>query len=185
MYLHHLYGYSGCILTFPGELFIGIVAGGGQEKTHPIVFGNVALWAGQADPNACYKAAQIQQLNFPRVTSIGSLPPKTLGKSRVPPQSPRRDPAEPSETPAEPSERQISSESLAEGCAPRMVTLQNFRSKDFRIFASAGASRHKEFGSGVAQPPQSQNRATFRALCSRARVHNLNSPTLFQEKPSE
>ena len=31
-----------------------------------------------------------------------------------------------SETPAEPSERQISSESLAEGCAPRMVTLRNF-----------------------------------------------------------
>ena len=27
---------------------------------------------------------------FPRVTSIGTLPPKTLGKSRVPPQRPRR-----------------------------------------------------------------------------------------------
>ena len=68
---------------------------------------------------------------FPRVTSIGSLPPQTLGRSRGPPQSP----AEPSERPpqnrrrdpAEPSERQISSESLAEGCAPRMVTLRNFR----------------------------------------------------------
>ena len=35
---------------------------------------------------------------------------------------------EPSETPAEPSEMEISSESLAEGCAPRMVTLRNFRS---------------------------------------------------------
>ena len=51
------------------------------------------------------------------------------------PAEPRRDPAEPSErprralgeTPAEPSERQISSESLAEGCAPRMVTLRNFK----------------------------------------------------------
>ena len=51
------------------------------------------------------------------------------------PAEPRRDPVEPSErprralgeTPAEPSERQISSESLAEGCAPRMVTLRNFR----------------------------------------------------------
>ena len=51
---------------------------------------------------------------------------------------PRRDPAEPSErprtalgkTPTEPSERQISSESLAEGCAPRMVTLRNFRSSE-------------------------------------------------------
>ena len=43
-------------------------------------------------------------------------------------------PAEPFwETPAEPSERQISSESLAEGCAPRMVTLRNFR-KWFRRF---------------------------------------------------
>ena len=63
---------------------------------------------------------------------VSTLPPETLGKSR----GPRRDPAEPSErprgalggTPAEPSERQISSESLAEGCAPRMVTLRNFRS---------------------------------------------------------
>ena len=67
--------------------------------------------------------------------------PETLGKSHVPlenpaetPQSPRRDPAEPSqrprgalsETPAEPSQRQISSASLAEGCAPQMVTLWNF-----------------------------------------------------------
>ena len=51
------------------------------------------------------------------------------------PAEPRRDPAEPSErprrargeTPAEPFERQISSESLAEGCAPRVVTLRNFR----------------------------------------------------------
>ena len=47
---------------------------------------------------------KIQQ--FRRVTSVGSLPPKTLGKSRGPPQNPaetpqnpRRDPAEPSETP--------------------------------------------------------------------------------------
>ena len=61
--------------------------------------------------------------------------PETLGKSRAPPAEPRRDPAEPSErprgalseTPAEPSERQISLESLAEGCAPRMVTLRNFK----------------------------------------------------------
>ena len=51
------------------------------------------------------------------------------------PAEPRRDPAELSErprgalseNPAEPSERQISSESLAEGCAPRMVTLRNFK----------------------------------------------------------
>ena len=78
---------------------------------------------------------------FPRVTSIGSLPPKTLGKSRRPPQNPRDPPktlAEPrrtlGETPhdprrdlAEASEGQISSESLAEGCAPRKVTLRNFR----------------------------------------------------------
>ena len=51
------------------------------------------------------------------------------------PAEPRRDPAEPSErprgalseTPAEPSERRISSESLAEGCTPRMVTLRNLK----------------------------------------------------------
>ena len=73
---------------------------------------------------------------FPRVTNIGSLPPKTLRKSRGPPQNraePRRalgeTPAEPSETQRPPQSplRQISSESLAEGCAPRMVTLLNFR----------------------------------------------------------
>ena len=53
--------------------------------------------------------------------------------------NPQRDPAEPSErpgTPAEASERQISSGSLAEGCAPRMVTLRNFRmqTRHFRRF---------------------------------------------------
>ena len=65
-----------------------------------------------------------------RVTTPGN--PRKI--PRTPPE-PRRDPAEPpqrprralGETPAEPSERQISSESLAEGCAPRMVTLRNFR----------------------------------------------------------
>ena len=72
--------------------------------------------------------SKVQQ--FPRVTSIGSLPRKisrtpaeprrTLGET----QSPRR-----ALWDAEPSERQISSESLAEGCAPRMVTLRNFRSE--------------------------------------------------------
>ena len=46
-------------------------------------------------------------------------PRRALGET---PQSPRRDPAEP-------SERQISSESLVEGCAPRMVTLWNFRNR--------------------------------------------------------
>ena len=58
------------------------------------------------------------------------------------PAEPRRDPTEPSErprgalpeTPAEPSERQISSESLAEGCAPRMVTLRNFKMWRFPIW---------------------------------------------------
>ena len=76
----------------------------------------------------------IQQ--FARVTSIGSLPPKALGKSCGAPQSPaetpqnpRRDPAEPSERPPQsPLRGKISSESLAEGCATRMVTLRNFRS---------------------------------------------------------
>ena len=37
--------------------------------------------------------------------------------------SPRKAPQNPRRDPAEPSERQISSESLAEGCGPRMVTL--------------------------------------------------------------
>ena len=41
---------------------------------------------------------------FPRVTSIGSLPPKTLGKSREPPQNPGEPRRTLGETP-EPSER--------------------------------------------------------------------------------
>ena len=42
---------------------------------------------------------------FPRVTSIGSLPPKTLGKSRGPLQNPAETPRNPRRDPAEPSER--------------------------------------------------------------------------------
>ena len=68
-------------------------------------------------------------------SSRGSQAQGHSRKTSENPADPRRDPAEPSErprralseTPAEPSERQISSESLAEGCAPRMVTLRNFR----------------------------------------------------------
>ena len=45
----------------------------------------------------------IQQ--FRRVTSIGSQPPKTLGKSHGPPQSPAETPQNPRRDPAEPSER--------------------------------------------------------------------------------
>ena len=58
---------------------------------------------------------------FPRVTRIGSLPPKTRGKSRGPPQSPAETPQNPRRDPAEPSESQISSGTLAEGCAPPLV----------------------------------------------------------------
>ena len=101
---------------------------------------------------ACYRAPEPQNpentKNYEKKKKAESQPPtvpeghkhrvatpENLGKSRGPPQNPRRDPAEPSqrprralgETPAEPSERQISSESLAEGCAPRMVTLRNFK----------------------------------------------------------
>ena len=62
-------------------------------------------------------------------------PETSLENPVVGPFFPSGDPAEPSErprgalseTPAEPSERPISSESLAEGCAPRMVTLRNFK----------------------------------------------------------
>ena len=47
--------------------------------------------------------ARLQQ--FSRVTSIGSLPPKNLGKSRGPPQNFCRTPQNPRRVPAEPSER--------------------------------------------------------------------------------
>ena len=54
----------------------------------------------------------------------------TLGKCRGPPQNPTEPCGFLGETPEEasknPSERQISSESLAEGCAPRIVTLRKF-----------------------------------------------------------
>ena len=63
---------------------------------------------------------------FPKVTCIGSLPSKNPSK---------RDPCKNLQSPAErprrglgePSERQMSSENLWEGCAPRMVTLLIFR----------------------------------------------------------
>ena len=60
--------------------------------------------------------------------------PRTSAEPRRAPQNPpsRRDPAEP-----EPSERQISSESLAEGCAPRMVTIRNFRRQMFTFSVCA------------------------------------------------
>ena len=53
--------------------------------------------------------------------------PRTPAEPRGAPQNPERTRGALGETPAEPSERQISSESLAEGCAPRTVTLRNFR----------------------------------------------------------
>ena len=51
---------------------------------------------------------------------MGSLPPKTSENPAGPrrtPQNPAETPQNPRRDPAEPSERQISSESLAEGCA--------------------------------------------------------------------
>ena len=69
---------------------------------------------------------------FPRVTSIGSIPPKNLGESRGPSERLRRTLGETvqsplREPPQSPQRGKISSESLAEGCAPRMLTLRNFR----------------------------------------------------------
>ena len=56
----------------------------------------------------------------------------TTSENLVDPRKALQSPAEPSQRPPaaafeNPSERRISSESLAEGCASRMVTLQNFR----------------------------------------------------------
>ena len=61
--------------------------------------------------------------------------PETLGKSRGPPQSPAETPQNPRRDPAEPPERPPQSplrgkfprRASQEGCAPRMVTLRNFR----------------------------------------------------------
>ena len=83
------------------------------------------------------KSPTVREGHKHRVTT-----PENPRKIPLTPAEPRRDPAGPSErlggalseTPAEPFERQISSESLAEGCAPRMVTLRNFRkiTRDFK-----------------------------------------------------
>ena len=80
---------------------------------------------------------------FPRVTSIGSLPPTDLGKSRGPPQNPAEPHRTLGGTPAEPSERPRralwEANFLGEppgGWCARMVTLRNFRnmkSQWFRI----------------------------------------------------
>ena len=81
--------------------------------------------------NALVTKLPFQQQDKPALGTarIGSLPPKNLGKSRGPPQNPAEPRRTLGDTPAEPPERQIprSTEGLAEGCAPRMVTLRNFR----------------------------------------------------------
>ena len=84
--------------------------------------------------------------------------PETLGKSpadpRRAPQRPRRtlgrDPAEPSERPPEPFERQISSESLAEGCAPRMVTLRNFKTGNSSTWRAQKTAENRRFSQKTA-----------------------------------
>ena len=72
----------------------------------------------------------------------------TLGKSCGPPQNlaePRRTLEEtPAEASKNPSQRQISSQTLAEGCAPRMVTLWNFKrsaNSKFWVRISSGGVR--------------------------------------------
>ena len=65
-----------------------------------------------------YTKDRFQQ--FRRVTSIGSLPPKTLGKSRGPPQNPAETPQNPRRDSAEPSERP--SQSPLRGKFPRRAS---------------------------------------------------------------
>ena len=69
---------------------------------------------------------------FPRVTRRGSLPSEISAEPRKPPRRAPRRPCrtrrDPCRGPCETSERRISSESLAEGCAPRTVTLRKFKS---------------------------------------------------------
>ena len=73
-----------------------------QTQNWEVALGRVGL-PQSSDPNTdgCYPSLQIFQ-QFPRVTSIGSLPPKPSENPADPrraPQSPRRAPAEPSERP--------------------------------------------------------------------------------------
>ena len=71
----------------------------------------------------------------PRVTSIGSLPPRNLGKCRGPPENPAEPPQNPQRDPAEPSERPPQSplrgkfprRASRRVVPPRMVTLRNFK----------------------------------------------------------
>ena len=113
---------------------------------------------------------------FPRVTSIARGTPQSPAEP-----SKQKNPQSPRETPAEPSERQISSESLAEGCAPWMVTLRNFRNPSLGEnsgFISGGAS-------GVSEPrgpwigPVSESLATESLLSE-----SLTSESLSRESPS-
>ena len=65
------------------------------------ILGTDQGWPKHSHNHNCPKKCQ----QLPRVTSIGSLPPKTLGKSRGPPQNPTEPRRALGETPAEPSER--------------------------------------------------------------------------------
>ena len=78
-------GKLGCPGNFAG---MSRTPGGVQNVCAKNVYAHISF------PNSLSGTSRFQQ--FPRVTSIGSLPPKNLRKS---PAEPRRAPAEPSERP--------------------------------------------------------------------------------------
>ena len=74
---------------------------------------------------------------FPRVTSIGSLPPENLRKSHGPPQNPAETPQNPRRDPAEPSERPPQSPlrgKFPRRASRRVVPLGWWPSGTFRTF---------------------------------------------------
>ena len=77
---------------------------------------------------------------FRRVTSIGSLPPKTLGKSRAPPQNSAETPQNPRRDPAEPSQRPP--RSPLRGKFPRRASrrVRNFRNRGTPPFSVCRAT---------------------------------------------
>ena len=115
----------GCTCTICTEY-----CGGASENVRAQISRNFSLNFEIFSETKLYGHPTVPEGHEHRVTT-----PENPRKIPRTPAEPRRGPAEPSErprgalgeTPAEPSERQISSESLAEGCAPRMVTLRNFR----------------------------------------------------------
>ena len=104
-----------------------------------LTFPRIALGNFDSKRKECLQIAQL-----PRVTSIAALLGKPSENARDPPAEPLERPR--TEVSKNLSKRQMSSNSLGEGCSLRMMSLYNFiqhvlRSVSAKAFASSSASR--------------------------------------------